>query len=203
MKKKALSWLLVLALCAGFTAFIPASASDSDEPSPWAAQQVTAAIEAGIVPESLQAKYSAVTTRAEFCALAVALFETVMEKEITERVKFDDTTDINVEKMAAIGVVNGIGNNKFSPNSKLTREQAATMLSRLADAVGQTLTEREPTFADSDKFSSWAFDAIGKLQASGIMDGVGENKFSPAKDYTREQSIITIMRLYEMVQEAE
>ena len=31
------------------------------------------------------------------------------------------------------------------------------------------------------------------------MNGVGENTFAPDEDYTREQSIVTIMRLYDVV----
>ena len=197
MKKKALSMLLVLAVCIGLC--VTAAASETEEPSSWAAQQISDAIELGLVPETLQSKYSQVVTRSEFCALGVAFFETVTGEELAERVKFDDTADVNVEKMAAIGVVNGVGDNKFAPNNPLTRAQAATVLSRLAKAAGKPLPEREPTFADKDIISSWAVDAAGQLQAAGIMGGVGNNLFSPAADYTREQSIVTIMRLYDIV----
>ena len=38
--------------------------------------------------------------------------------------------------------------------------------------------------------------AKGKVQAAGIMSGVGDNTFSPQEPYTREQSIVTLMRLY-------
>jgi hypothetical protein len=31
------------------------------------------------------------------------------------------------------------------------------------------------------------------------MSGVGDNKFAPADDYTREQSIFTMMRLFDLV----
>lgn len=170
-----------------------------ETPSSWAIEFVTGAIEAGLVPETLQAKYTTATTRAEFCALAVALYETVAGEEIAERATFEDTTDVNVEKMAALGVVNGTGNGNFSPDSDLTREQAATMLARLAAAMEQPLEEAAPTFDDSESVSSWASDAVGQVQAAGIMSGTGDNKFSPAGAYTREQSIITIMRLFDIV----
>ena len=73
------------------------------------------------------------------------------------------------------------------------------MLSRLAEAIGKPLTEQVPTFNDNSSVSSWAFNAVGQMQATGIMGGVGNNTFSPSSDYTREQSIITIMRLYAIV----
>jgi hypothetical protein len=40
---------------------------------------------------------------------------------------------------------------------------------------------------------------FGQMQATGIMGGVGNNTFAPKDPYTREQSIITIMRLYDVV----
>lgn len=56
-------------------------------------------------------------------------YERFTGEEITERKTFDDTNDVNVEKMAAVGVVDGVGNNRFTPDELLTREQAAVMLS--------------------------------------------------------------------------
>ena len=168
----------------------------AEKPSAWAEEYVTMAINHGFVPQSLQSKYTQATTRAEFCALAVALYEIVTSSEITERITFGDTNDVNVEKMAAIGVVNGTGNNQFSPNDNLTREQAATMLSRLADAMGKPLPKQAATFTDNSSISSWALEAVGQMQATEIMGGIGNNTFAPKNPYTREQSIITIMRLY-------
>jgi hypothetical protein len=115
--------------------------------------------------------------------------------EITERKTFSDTSDPNVEKMAALGVVNGTGADKFSPNSNLTREQAATMLSRLAEVLGKPFVRSASTFADNSAISNWAYDAVCQVQANGIMNGVGDNKFSPKGNYTREQSIITMVRM--------
>lgn len=170
-----------------------------EQPSSWAAEQVNAAIAAGIVPESLRSQYTQATTRAEFCALAVGLYETVKGSEITERATFSDTDDVNVQKMAALGVVSGVGNGKFDPNGTLTREQAAAMLARLAEAVGKPLTAQAPTFADSASISAWASGAVGQVQGSGVMSGVGGNNFAPQDSYTREQSISTMLRLYELM----
>ena len=170
-----------------------------EQPSSWAAEQVNAAIAAGIVPASLQSKYTQTATRAEFCALAVAMYETVTGSEITDRLTFADTSDPNVEKMAALGVVNGTGGNNFSPNDPLNREQAATILARLSGALGKPISASAPTFNDNASISSWAFDSVGQVQAAKIMEGTGGNNFSPAVGYSREQCIITMMRLYDQV----
>ena len=169
----------------------------AEVPSSWAAEQVNAAIVANLVPAALQSKYTQATTRAEFCALAVTLYE-MLEGEIVNNASFTDTSDINVEKAATIGVVTGVGEGKFAPDDKLTREQAATMLSRLANAIGKPLAEQTATFGDNGSVSSWATDAVGQMQATGIMTGVGNNTFAPKSDYTREQSIATFIRLWDI-----
>jgi len=171
----------------------------TENPSSWAVSEVNAAISAGLVPESLQSKYTQTITRAEYCCLAVTLYEKYTGREITDRKTFDDTTDINVEKMAAVGVVDGVGNNKFNPDGQLTREQAATMLARLAEAMGKPLDKIASTFADNVLISSWAIVQVGQVQAVGIMGGVGNNTFAPKSPYSREQSIMTMIRLYNIV----
>ena len=167
----------------------------SNTPSTWAQPHVTAAINSGLVPTALQSAYTQATTRAEFCALAVRLYES-LRGEITGRLTFSDTNDVNVQKAAAIGVVEGVGGNRFSPNRAMTREEAATMLARLAQAAGRPLTKRSASFADNGTVALWALDAVGQMQASGIMEGTGNNRFSPRSSYTREQSITTILRMF-------
>ena len=169
-------------------------------PSSWAIDQVAEAVRLYLVPYNLQSNYTQTATRKEFCALAVELYEKVTGEEITERATFSDTTDINVQMMAGIGVINGVGNGKFDPDGELTREQAATILVRLADAMGKPLPEGTASFADNSSIASWAIEAVGRAKAGGIMDGTGNNTFSPQGAYTREQSILTVMRLYERMQ---
>ncbi len=167
--------------------------------SGWAEESVAAAIARNLVPLSLQSSYIQPATRAEFCALGVAFYETVTGEEITERKTFSDTDDVNVQKMGALGVVSGVGGDRFDPNGTLTREQAATMLARLAEAAGTPLPQSMTSFADKEQISSWARSAVGQVQAAGVMGGTGNNQFSPAATYTREQSIITISRLFDVV----
>jgi len=166
--------------------------------STWAHDGINQAFELGLIPQSLQNNYTNNTTRAEFAALAVALYEN-QRGTITGRITFADTNDINVQKAAYIGVVTGVGDNRFNPDGHLTREQAAVMLARLANALGQPLPQSTPIFADDAQISSWAIDGVGQMQATGIMGGVGDNRFAPQGDYTREQSIVTIMRLFDTI----
>ena len=183
--------------------FYPQQDVPEPPPSPWATEYIERAVELGLVPARLNSFLTQAITRAEFTALVVALYETVTGREITgwwwALERFYDTNDINVQIAAAIGVVQGVGDGRFNPTGTLTREQAATMLARLAYAIGSPLPEQAATFADNDAVSYWAIDAVGKVQAAGIMGGVGDNMFSPQGSYTREQSIVTMLRLFDFV----
>ena len=168
-------------------------------PSTWAVAYVQRANDLNLVPANLNNSFTQATTRAEFAALAVTLYETVTGRTITERSTFNDTTDINVQKMGGLGVVTGVGGGNFNPNGTITREQAAVLVARLAEAIGQPLPPSAPTFADNNLISSWAVYGVGQMQASGIMGGVGNNNFAPRGQYTREQSIISLLRLFDIV----
>lgn len=115
-----------------FTAAVPEGSKPvSNTPSSWAEKEVDEAISIGLVPEALRNAYTASITRAEFCSLAVALYESFMHRTITECATFSDTSDVNVQKMAGLGVVNGVGDNTFSPAGSYTREQSILTILRL------------------------------------------------------------------------
>jgi len=167
-----------------------------EPPSSWAVEQIDTARDAGLA-SWWGLHYPQPVTRAEFTALAVRLYETITDSEIVGRVTFIDTSYVHVRKAAYIGVVTGVGDNRFDPHAQLTREQAAVMLARLADAIGQPLPQVAATFADNTDISSWAVDAVGQVQAAGIMQGADGNRFNPQGLFTREQSIVTILRIFD------
>lgn len=195
MKKRLTCAMLTVLLA--FSGVFTGLAMAADAPSGWAAESVNAAISAGLVPDGLCGAYTQPITRAEFCALAVAMYESAAGEEISGRAEFSDTDDVNVQKMASLGVVNGVDAKKglFDPTGKLTREQAAVILARLAAAMGNPLPDSAVDFSDSGSISSWALEAVGQVKSIGVMSGVGGGKFSPGSEYTREQSIITVKRL--------
>ncbi|WP_277613136.1 S-layer homology domain-containing protein [Vermiculatibacterium agrestimuris] len=173
-------------------------ATGAAEPAGWAKVFVEQAIAEGLLPAELQSAYDQPITRREFCLLADALYTKVKggAAPVDATVTFTDTTDPAILRMASAKVVNGVGNELFDPNGQLTREQAATMLSRLAAALGKPLTDSAPTFDDNGSVAGWASAAVGQMQLSGIMSGTGNNQFSPQQSYTREQSVVTIVRMY-------
>ena len=189
---------------------------NTDIPSAWAIEEVENARNAGIIPDHLDSQYQDNITREEFCEIAAALVESrtgetmadvLDQKELTSRNPFSDTSNSDVIAMNALGVVNGTGGGRFSPNDEITREEAATMLTRLGEIMNLSGPESvELSFSDAGSISDWAYDAVGFVSSckdptnnNYVMGGTGENRFSPKDPYTREQAFVSFMRLYNAI----
>jgi len=195
--KKLTALVLSLVMVATILTTVSGDSYAYDTLSSWTTECVHRAIRLRLVPQNLQSNFNQPITRAEFTALAVYLYQ-MLDNEITGRTTFADTNDRYVEKAAYIGIVSGVGNNLFDPDATLTREQAAVLLSRLAEAIGHPLRGAPLVFADSAEISSWAVSGVEGIVAHGIMIGTGNYMFSPLHPYTREQSIIAILRVFEL-----
>ena len=123
-------------------AMLVTAAAAAEAPSSWAKSAVDTARNAGIVPEQVDQAYTQSITRADFCALAAAVYRTweksgnVKSVEKTT-VSFSDTKDEDVLLCASLGVVNGVGNGKFAPQQQLTRQQAAPSGQSAQECKGQ------------------------------------------------------------------
>lgn len=194
-------WISALLAAAMMTA-----AGAADTPSAWAQKSVDAARAAGIVPAQVNSAFDTAITREDFCSLAAAVYRAWEKKDAltaytSSSVSFSDTDNADVMLCASAGVVNGVGNGKFAPQKNITRQEAASMLYRLA-ALNKNTKDDEATslphiFADSAKIQSWAWKNVDWVYRQGIMNGMGENTFAPDGEYTREQSIVTALRLYD------
>lgn len=98
------------------------------------------------------------------------------------------------------GIVAGMGEGKFAPNEKITREQIAAILYRYTKRVGGNLkkTEDISEFPDAAEVSAWAEDALGWAYGSEIISGDlsnGVTYLRPKNDATRAQVAAMLMRL--------
>ncbi len=198
------------------SAYIPGSAlsasgSARNVPSTWAQPEVYAADNVNIIPAELKYDYREKITREEFCEIIMQMLCKVNGVSdgkallAAKNIKFEDNfTDTDNEDVIAanlLGILNGRGNGIFDPKSGITRQEAAVMLANTAKLLG-IKTGTAPTFKDSDKMASWAADAIKTVTAikastgANVMGGVGNDMFDPLGAYTREQSILTVYRLF-------
>lgn len=171
--------------------------------SKWAKKSIKYAVACGLVPEYLQSNYKNKITRQEFCALAVQTYisKTGNEIDLLAKTPFKDIDDIYVTNAYNLKIVSGVGDDNFAPNNNITRQEAAVMLNNLANVIGIKSTPNTEKFIDESYFADWAKKSIYavtgiKSEDTFVMVGTEPNKFSPWMNYTREQAIATMLRLY-------
>lgn len=98
-------------------------------------------------------------------------------------------------------IVNGTGENTFSPDDPVTREQLAAMLYRYAEFSGAELGNEggKGMFDDEGSVSAWAKDAIGWAVERGILTGTAERTLSPQGQATRAQLAAMLVRAEEVL----
>ena len=87
------------------------------------------------------------------------------------------------------GLMNGVGDNRFAPNSATTRGMLVTILYRLE---GEPDVTGEAGF--SDVGDTWYTDAVIWAAANDIVNGIGDNQFGPENTLTREQLVTMLYR---------
>lgn len=174
-----------------------------DEPSAWAAGSIAKARSRGVLSAELDKHYQQNINRGEFCQLIAACMN-VCGRELPagKTVKFTDTTDKSILKVASIGVVTGYSDGSFKPGDSIKRQDAAIMLQRLATALGMEEAEGGKSFADAGSISSYAKSGVDFVTALGIMNGNADGTFAPGNSITREQAVITIMNMLSALEAA-
>ena len=196
--KKGLSILLSAALFLSVPA--GAAAKEVEAMSDWAVESVNKAEALGITEVDKNYDYTAPITREDFCEL---IFNTIIAVQehftVTEiPVPFTDTDNYKVKTLYQLGVINGKSEAAFAPDDLLTREEAAVIIIRMMNAVmPMAATEMYFDYDDMEQVSDWASEAVQVISNLGFMQGVGENRFAPQDTYTAEQSIVTLVRVYD------
>lgn len=108
---------------------------------------------------------------------------------------FRDTRETPILALAQAGIIQGKGNRTFAPEDFITREEAATILGRMADHYHIPRFDQPLLFSDTAAISSWALDGVTAVFGMGIMNGMSTELFSPSGTYTREQAVATMIRL--------
>ncbi len=134
-------------------------------------------------------------TRAEFTKLLVTCLGLAGEYDDFE---YEDTADHWAKNYIAVGtkygVVNGIGDNLFDPDTIVTREQMSLMLYRIAGKPAS------PACGFADRLtgvSDWARDAVDYIADAGIMIGFEDNTFRGTESTTRAQAAVVLSRLFD------
>lgn len=98
-------------------------------------------------------------------------------------------------------VASGTGEDTFSPNVPITREQFAQMLYGYAKYKGYDVTTKADlsAFQDSGKISSWAMTAFQWANGEGLINGDTNGYLSPGGSTIRAHAASILMKFHENV----
>ena len=169
-----------------------------EKSSEWAFEGLKQAGKNSLVPKDmLQDNLKQNITRKEFVNIAVTLYEVMTGEELSlpDVNPFIDTNDTQVLKAYKLGIIAGMSENTFSPDSTITREQMATIMTNLLAKAGIDVSvdyEEVNKFADDAEINEWAKSSVYFMANNGIIKGVSstENIFDSKSNATKEQAIL-------------
>ena len=88
-------------------------------------------------------------------------------------------------------LMDGVGGNRFAPNSETTRAQLVTILYRLE---GEPAVSGDLPFTDVET-GTWYTNAVLWAAQNNIVNGVNDTEFAPGDEITRQQ-LVTILYRY-------
>lgn len=106
-----------------------------------------------------------------------------------------------INRISGVGIMDGIGKNKFGPDEYLTKAQAAAILVRAAGLEeSSTESSLKTAFRDDEKIPAWAKKSINVAHRMGIITGNTYNEIEPDKMLTRAESAAMISRFIKYLQ---
>ncbi|MDD6308937.1 MAG: S-layer homology domain-containing protein [Clostridia bacterium] len=90
-----------------------------------------------------------------------------------------------VEKIVALGIVEGRSEGTFAPEEKLTRAEMATIILRMRNV---TASETSQIFTDVSA-DHWAYATVGTAYQLGFVKGTSATTFAPDEEVTYPQAI--------------
>lgn len=152
----------------------------------------------GVGQDSFQPLKS--VTRAEFLAMLVRAFQLTGEADL----EFTDVkpADWHYEIIASAvdaGLAQGIGGGKFEPNRPITRQEMALMSANALTLFTELKAEDEDgalaRFKDSSSIAKYARGAVALLAEKGVIQGTGNDRFTPKGMANRAQAAVMIYNL--------
>lgn len=188
----------------GFNSDLTYNTCVLDGISKWAQDEIFALYPRNMVPPSLLGNYQETVTRAQLAHLLVTVYE--IQKGTTVNAngntKFKDISghpmQDSIVKAYSLGIINGTSDTTFSPEGKVTRQEAVTMICRF---VGKLNNVKIPTsttglsyYSDANQVAEWAAPYVAYAYDKNIMKG-SSGQFFPKDPFTVEQSLLTVSRI--------
>ncbi|WP_347327288.1 S-layer homology domain-containing protein [Paenibacillus wenxiniae] len=100
---------------------------------------------------------------------------------------FDDTVghwaQADIARLHRLGILNGVGGNKYDPNATLTRAQFAQMINNLL----QLSSDGSKAGYSDIRSSAWYNNSIQAVTAAGVSNGYTDGTYKPNRKISREE----------------
>lgn len=190
--------------------FIPNSKSFTDISGHWAQSDIDFVTQREIFVGTGTNVFSPDTgmTRSMFAAVIGRLYERSFGTltDSSEHVFTDVNDDVYygryVNWASQNKIITGVGGGLFEPDRKITREEMAAILYRFAEFMGASSADYANTqlaYPDKTSISSWAVNAAGYCQSTGIIQGRDGGYFVPKGTATRAEVAVILERFIKIV----
>ena len=162
--------------------------------SHWAYQSVLSLVNKNIISKDTNFRPNDYITREEFAKIISVVFEPIADK-------YPNFVDVDasswyapyINSVYSADLVKGISENKFGVGLNITREDMAVIIFRALKAEDK---EYDVNFADKDEVSDYALNAVGYLNANGLLNG-DNGKVYAKNNATRAECCVLVNNLLE------
>ncbi|MFG1734807.1 endo-1,4-beta-xylanase [Paenibacillus sp. 843] len=169
---------------------------------PWAIDAIETMASRGMVQGETETRFNPLNpiTRAEFLVMLVRALELKGSGE--GQAAFGDVTSSayyyeDVQIATELGLVQGVGGNRFLPDTPMKRQDMMVMTQRALEAAGRKLEVQGSldSFADGDQVAEYAKSSAALLAGSGIVNGMN-GSIAPQAYFTRAQAAVILDRIW-------
>ncbi len=141
-------------------------------------------------------------TREEFLKILLEALKPSVPEEADVVQSFSDVDENDwyaryVYDAVSLGIVNGMGENRFGAGEKISRQDAAVIINRASEIMKLILKSNveEISFTDRDSISDYAVSAVKTLSMAEIISGYADGSFAPRNPVTRAEAAKLIYSL--------
>ncbi|WP_341876224.1 family 43 glycosylhydrolase [Defluviitalea saccharophila] len=128
-------------------------------------------------------QYNEETGKIEFKVYHFSKYTVVNRNVYFSDIQRLDWAKESIEALAARNIIDGVGNNKFAPNEKVTRAQFIKMLMNALNLVNE---DAKSNFTDVHK-GTWYYSAVASAQELGIVNGKSDGSYGINDQITRQE----------------
>lgn len=165
----------------------------------WAENEIIELAEDGIIKGRSETEFvpEDSMTRAEFAAL---IRRALNLQTVAYQNTFHDVDGWFADEVQAVvqaGIMSGDTDGNFRPDDAITRQEMAKVIVnayRYRTGIN-TVQAPDIAFDDSGEIALWASEYVKQAVGLGLLNGMGDNMFSPLSNMTRAQGATVISRL--------